>query len=196
MELSTSAIGIQTRERGTQLAAPDIGAWSQPPSPDGQRLTPAEAAHVVPTGRNRGDVAAVSNIDMTTAGGRLAFHVFGVDEFKRELIRERSRAGGVPQRDLPSAAPSRHCGDAWRWEHVGAAASAVKHVDAAIRAVLVAHSIGNFLSIWIQPAPRDREGDGPHTVQGPGAPTAIFSRSARLVGELYGQWCVPGVGSR
>lgn len=35
--------------------------------------------------------------------------------------------------------------------------------------------------------------DGPHTVQGPGAPTAIFSPSARLVGELYGRWCVLGL---
>lgn len=39
-------------------------------------------------------LAAASSIDTTTAGGRLIFHVFGVlAEFKRELIRERSRAG-------------------------------------------------------------------------------------------------------
>jgi DNA invertase Pin-like site-specific DNA recombinase len=34
------------------------------------------------------------NIDTTTSGGRLVFHVFGaLAEFERELIRERTRAG-------------------------------------------------------------------------------------------------------
>ncbi|MFZ1543573.1 MAG: recombinase family protein [Candidatus Microthrix parvicella] len=34
------------------------------------------------------------NIDTTTAGGRLIFHVFGaLAEFERELIRERTNAG-------------------------------------------------------------------------------------------------------
>src|SRR5262245_40582214 len=34
------------------------------------------------------------NIDTTTSGGRLIFHVFGaLAEFERELIRERTRAG-------------------------------------------------------------------------------------------------------
>ena len=34
------------------------------------------------------------NIDTTTAGGRLVFHIFGaLAEFERELIRERTNAG-------------------------------------------------------------------------------------------------------
>jgi DNA invertase Pin-like site-specific DNA recombinase len=34
------------------------------------------------------------NIDTTTSGGKLVFHIFGaLDEFEREIIRERTQAG-------------------------------------------------------------------------------------------------------
>lgn len=41
-----------------------------------------------------GFVSLQENIDTTTSGGKLVFHVFGaLAEFERELIRERTRAG-------------------------------------------------------------------------------------------------------
>lgn len=44
--------------------------------------------------RGVGFKSVTENIDTTTPGGRLVFHVFGaLAEFERELIRERTRAG-------------------------------------------------------------------------------------------------------
>lgn len=44
--------------------------------------------------RSIGFVSITENIDTTTPGGRLIFHVFGaLAEFERELIRERTNAG-------------------------------------------------------------------------------------------------------
>ncbi len=45
-------------------------------------------------GRNVGLVSLTEQIDTTTAGGRLIFHVFGaVAQFERDLISERTKAG-------------------------------------------------------------------------------------------------------
>ena len=44
--------------------------------------------------RNIGFKSLTENIDTTTSGGKLIFHVFGaLAEFERELIRERTQAG-------------------------------------------------------------------------------------------------------
>jgi DNA invertase Pin-like site-specific DNA recombinase len=44
--------------------------------------------------RNVGFKSLTENIDTTTSGGKLIFHVFGaLAEFERELIRERTQAG-------------------------------------------------------------------------------------------------------
>lgn len=44
--------------------------------------------------REIGFVSLQENDDTTTSGGKLVFHVFGaLAEFKRELIRERTKAG-------------------------------------------------------------------------------------------------------
>lgn len=49
--------------------------------------------------RGVGFRSVTENIDTTTAGGRLVFHVFGaLAEFERELILERSRAGAAAAR--------------------------------------------------------------------------------------------------
>ena len=46
------------------------------------------------TGRNIGFKSITENIDTTTSGGKLIFHVFGaLAEFERDLIRERTQAG-------------------------------------------------------------------------------------------------------
>src|ERR1700694_4762895 len=45
-------------------------------------------------GRNIGFKSITENIDTTTSGGKLIFHVFGaLAEFERDLIRERTQAG-------------------------------------------------------------------------------------------------------
>jgi DNA invertase Pin-like site-specific DNA recombinase len=45
-------------------------------------------------GRGIGFKSLTENIDTTTSGGKLVFHIFGVlAEFERELIRERTMAG-------------------------------------------------------------------------------------------------------
>jgi DNA invertase Pin-like site-specific DNA recombinase len=44
--------------------------------------------------RNIGFKSITENIDTTTSGGKLIFHVFGaLAEFERDLIRERTQAG-------------------------------------------------------------------------------------------------------
>src|SRR5260370_32751209 len=44
--------------------------------------------------RNIGFQSITENIDTTTSGGKLIFHVFGaLAEFERDLIRERTQAG-------------------------------------------------------------------------------------------------------
>ena len=44
--------------------------------------------------RNIGFKSVTENIDTTTSGGKLVFHIFGaLAEFEREIIRERTRAG-------------------------------------------------------------------------------------------------------
>src|SRR5208282_6309995 len=44
--------------------------------------------------RNIGFKSLTENIDTTTSGGKLIFHIFGaLAEFERELIRERTQAG-------------------------------------------------------------------------------------------------------
>jgi DNA invertase Pin-like site-specific DNA recombinase len=49
--------------------------------------------------RGVGFRSLTENIDTTTAGGRLIFHLFGaLAEFERELIRERSAAGSAAAR--------------------------------------------------------------------------------------------------
>lgn len=45
-------------------------------------------------GRGVGFKSLTENIDTTTSGGKLVFHIFGaLAEFEREVIRERTRAG-------------------------------------------------------------------------------------------------------
>jgi DNA invertase Pin-like site-specific DNA recombinase len=44
--------------------------------------------------RNIGFKSIMENIDTTTSGGKLVFHIFGaLAEFERDLIRERTQAG-------------------------------------------------------------------------------------------------------
>lgn len=50
--------------------------------------------------RNVGFRSLTENIDTTTSGGRLVFHLFGaLAQFERDLIRERTRAGLQAARD-------------------------------------------------------------------------------------------------
>src|ERR687897_8179 len=45
-------------------------------------------------GRNIGFKSITENIDTTTSGGKLIFHIFGaLAEFERDIIKERTRAG-------------------------------------------------------------------------------------------------------
>jgi DNA invertase Pin-like site-specific DNA recombinase len=45
-------------------------------------------------GRNIGFKSLTENIDMTSSGGKLIFHIFGaLAEFERDLIRERTNTG-------------------------------------------------------------------------------------------------------
>jgi DNA invertase Pin-like site-specific DNA recombinase len=49
--------------------------------------------------RNIGFKSLTENIDTTTSGGKLIFHIFGaLAEFERDLIRERTNAGLTPAR--------------------------------------------------------------------------------------------------
>ena len=50
--------------------------------------------------RNIGFKSLTENIDTTTSGGKLIFHIFGaLAEFERDLIRERTEAGLQAARD-------------------------------------------------------------------------------------------------
>lgn len=52
------------------------------------------------------------NIDTTTSGGRLGFHLFGaLAEFERTLIRERTQAGSMPPVPVAVREADRSC---WR----------------------------------------------------------------------------------
>ena len=60
--------------------------------------------------RKVGFRSLTENIDTTTSGGKLVFHIFGaLAEFERELIRERTQAGLVAARaGSPRRAPDGH----------------------------------------------------------------------------------------
>ena len=50
--------------------------------------------------RKIGFRSLTENIDTTTSGGRLTFHIFGaLAQFEREIIRERTRAGVAAARE-------------------------------------------------------------------------------------------------
>ena len=60
----------------------------------GRSLTNLIELMTVLEGREIGFRSLSEQIDTTTSGGRLVFHIFGaLAEFERELIRERTRAG-------------------------------------------------------------------------------------------------------
>ena len=49
--------------------------------------------------RNIGFKSLTENIDTTTSGGKLVFHIFGaLAEFERDIIRERTQAGLIAAR--------------------------------------------------------------------------------------------------
>jgi DNA invertase Pin-like site-specific DNA recombinase len=62
--------------------------------------------------RKIGFKSITENIDTTTSGGKLIFHIFGaLAEFERDIIRERTQAGLTAARASPDISPkSRHRG--------------------------------------------------------------------------------------
>jgi DNA invertase Pin-like site-specific DNA recombinase len=70
--------------------------------------------------RGIGFKSLTENIDTTTSGGKLIFHIFGaLAEFERNLIRERTQAGLIAARSRgrkggrPKALTARQLGIAW-----------------------------------------------------------------------------------
>jgi DNA invertase Pin-like site-specific DNA recombinase len=68
--------------------------------------------------RGIGFKSLTENIDTTTSGGKLIFHIFGaLAEFERNLIRERTQAGLTAARERtnrrqaksPHSSPTQYC---------------------------------------------------------------------------------------
>ena len=71
-----------------------IRKYSSIPEEESQEWTPCPSTTSVQSSPQTGFKSLRENLDTTTSGGKLIFHVFGaLAEFERDIIKERTQAG-------------------------------------------------------------------------------------------------------